>query len=74
MSDLVVVAFFWGFLIGITFLVPFLRAAIGTATGALTGKFTDLGVDDEFIKRIGMTLQPGNSAFTLLRRRPAWQT
>lgn len=57
---------FWGFLIGIIFLVPFLGAAIGAATGALAGKFTDIGVDDKFIKQIGTTLQPGNSAIFLL--------
>ena len=59
---------FWGFLIGLIFLVPFLGAAIGAATGALAGKFTDLGVDDKFIKQVGTTLQPGNSAIFLLFR------
>ena len=46
--------------------MPFLGAAIGAATGALAGKFTDLGVDDKFIKQVGTTLQPGNSAIFLL--------
>ena len=57
---------FWGFLIGLIFFVPFLGAAIGAATGALAGKFTDIGVDDKFIKEVGETLQPGNSAIFLL--------
>ena len=59
---------FWGFLIGLIFLVPFLGAAIGAATGALAGKFSDIGVDDKFIKQVGETLQPGNSAIFLLFR------
>ena len=57
---------FWGFLIGLIFFVPFLGAAIGAASGALAGKFTDIGVDDKFIKQVGETLQPGNSAIFLL--------
>lgn len=63
---------FWGFLFGIIFLVPFLGAAIGAATGALAGKFTDLGVDDNFIKEVGGTIEPGNSALLLLIREATW--
>ncbi len=59
---------FWGFLFGLIFLVPFLGAAIGAGVGALAGKFTDIGVDDKFIKEVGNTLQPGNSALFLLIR------
>lgn len=59
---------FWGFLIGLIFFVPFFGAAIGAAAGALAGKFTDIGVDDKFIKQVGTTLQPGNSAIFLLFR------
>ena len=59
---------FWGFLIGLIFLVPFVGAAVGAASGALAGKFTDMGVDDKFIKEVGEALQPGNSAIFLLFR------
>ncbi|MDD1753609.1 MAG: DUF1269 domain-containing protein [Methanotrichaceae archaeon] len=36
---------FWGFLIGLIFLVPVFGLVIGAATGALMGKYHDLGVD-----------------------------
>jgi len=36
--------------------------------GALAGKFTDIGIDDKFIKEVGNTIQPGNSALFLLIR------
>jgi uncharacterized membrane protein len=36
-------------LFGLIFLVPLFVAAIGAATGALAGKFTDVGIDDKFI-------------------------
>ena len=40
---------FWGLLIGLLFLAPWLGLAIGAATGAVAGKLTDTGVDDKFI-------------------------
>jgi uncharacterized membrane protein len=40
---------FWGMRFGLIFLVPLFVAAIGAATGALAGKFTDVGIDDKFI-------------------------
>jgi len=57
---------FWGMLIGIIFWMPWLGMAIGAATGALSGKFSDIGVDDNFIKEVGATIEPGNSALFLL--------
>ena len=57
---------FWGMLIGIIFWMPWLGMAIGAASGALSGKFTDIGVDDSFIKEVGATIEPGNSALFLL--------
>ena len=57
---------FWGMLIGIIFWMPWLGMAIGAATGALSGKFSDIGVDDSFIKEVGATIEPGNSALFLL--------
>jgi uncharacterized membrane protein len=59
---------FWGMLIGLLFLVPWLGLAVGAAAGALGGKFTDIGVDDKFIKEVGNTIQPGHSALFLLIR------
>jgi uncharacterized membrane protein len=57
---------FWGLLIGILFLAPWLGLAVGAATGAIAGKFTDIGIDDKFIKEVGETIEPGHSALFLL--------
>ena len=57
---------FWGMLIGLLFLAPWLGLAIGAVTGALAGKFTDIGIDDKFIKEVGETVEPGHSALFLL--------
>jgi uncharacterized membrane protein len=57
---------FWGMLIGLIFWMPWLGLAMGALGGALGGKFTDIGVDDKFIKEVGNTIQPGNSALFLL--------
>ena len=53
---------FWGFLIGLIFLMPGFGLLMGTAMGALMGSLADVGVDDSFIKEVGGTIQPGNSA------------
>jgi uncharacterized membrane protein len=57
---------FWGMLIGLLFLAPWLGLAVGAVTGALVGKHTDIGVDDKFIKDVGASIKPGNSALFLL--------
>lgn len=57
---------FWGMLIGLLFFMPWLGLAIGSITGALAGKFTDIGVDDDFIEEVSETIEPGNSALFLL--------
>src|SRR6188472_229423 len=43
----------WGGLIGLLFLAPLFGMAIGAATGAVAGKMTDVGVNDDFMKRLG---------------------
>jgi uncharacterized membrane protein len=57
---------FWGLLFGLIFFVPVFGLVAGAAAGALIGKYQDIGVDDKFIKEVGDTLQPGNSALFLL--------
>lgn len=57
---------FWGMLIGLLFFAPWLGLAVGAVTGALAGKFSDIGVDDQFIKEVGSTIKPGHSALFLL--------
>ena len=57
---------FWGMLFGLIFFVPLLGAAIGAAAGALGGAFTDVGIDDSFIKKVREDVTPGTSAMFLL--------
>jgi uncharacterized membrane protein len=57
---------FWGMLFGLLFLVPLLGAAIGAAAGALAGRFSDYGIDDQFIKRLRDDVTPGTSALFVL--------
>jgi uncharacterized membrane protein len=57
---------FWGMLFGLLFFVPFLGMAVGAATGALFGKAADFGINDNFIREISDSVQPGNSAMFLL--------
>jgi len=59
---------FWGLLIGLIFWMPWLGMAIGAVTGALSGKLSDIGIDDEFIQEVGDTVDPGTSALFLLAR------
>ena len=56
----------WGALIGLIFLSPWLGIAAGSIMGALAGAFTDIGIDDDFIREVGEQVLPGNSAFFLL--------
>lgn len=59
---------FWGLLFGVIFLHPML-ALFGAAVGALSGALTDVGIDDEFVREIGNTLEPGTSAIFILVRK-----
>jgi uncharacterized membrane protein len=59
---------FWGLLIGALFFMPWLGMAVGAVTGALSGKFADIGIDDKFIKQVTETIQPGHSAVFMLVR------
>jgi uncharacterized membrane protein len=56
----------WGLLIGVVFLNPLLGLALGAASGALSGALADYGVNDDFMKKLSDTLQPGNAALFLL--------
>src|SRR4051812_9890912 len=57
---------FWGMLFGLIFFVPLLGMAIGAGMGALTGSLTDVGIDDDFIRRMRDEIQPGTSALFVL--------
>jgi uncharacterized membrane protein len=63
----------WGTLLGLLFLVPFFGMAVGAATGAATGgavgKLAGIGIDDQFVKDVAVTMTPGTAAiFALVRR------
>jgi len=60
---------FWGMLIGMFFLNPLLGAAVGAGAGAISGKLSDIGVSDNFMKELGETLTPGTSALFVLVRK-----
>ena len=57
---------FWGLLFGLIFFVPLLGMAIGAGIGALAGSFSDVGIDDDFIKSVRDQVTPGTSALFVL--------
>ena len=57
---------FWGMLIGLLFWMPWLGLAIGAITGAISGKLSDYGINDDFINEVSQTIEPGGSALFLL--------
>lgn len=60
---------FWGALVGLLFLNPLVGAAVGAGAGAIAGRFTDIGINDDFMREISHALQPGGSAvFVLVRK------
>jgi uncharacterized membrane protein len=60
---------FWGMLIGMIFLNPLLGMAVGASAGAVSGKLTDVGINDNFMKELAKTLTPGSSALFVLVRK-----
>src|SRR3954454_8097359 len=63
----------WGSLVGLLFLNPLVRlvagAALGAGAGALSGSLADYGINDDFMRQIGETLQPNTSALFVLVRK-----
>ncbi len=57
---------FWGLLIGVLFLNPILGVAIGAASGALGGALADFGINDQFMKQLSESIQPGSAALFVL--------
>ena len=58
---------FWGMLIGMIYLNPLVGAAIGV--GAISGKLSDIDIDDKFMKELAETFTPGFSALFVLVRK-----
>ena len=59
----------WGTLIGLLFLNPVVGAAVGAGAGALMGKFSDIGIDDDFLRDVGASLDKGGAAVGMLIRK-----
>ncbi len=58
----------WGTLIGFLFLAPLAGLVIGAGTGALAGKFTDIGIDDRFMRDVAASLEKDEAmVFVLVR-------
>ncbi len=60
---------FWGTLIGLIFLNPLLGMAAGAAAGAVGGALTDVGINDDFMKRMANGFNNGTSALFVLVRK-----
>ncbi len=60
---------FWGLLFGFIFFNPLLGWAVGAIAGGISGALTDLGIDDNFIREVGSTIEPSTSAIFVLVRR-----
>ena len=59
----------WGTLVGLIFMMPLAGTALGAASGALGGKFSDIGINDQFMKDAAAALQPGTAGlFVLIRK------
>jgi uncharacterized membrane protein len=60
---------FWGALVGLLFLNPIVGAALGAGAGALAGRATDIGINDDFLRDVGASLDKGGSAVCVLIRK-----
>ena len=60
---------FWGLLVGMVFLNPLLGVVAGASAGVIAGKFSDIGVDDKFMKELAETFKPESSALFVLVRK-----
>ena len=60
---------FWGGLVGLLFLSPLIGAAVGAGAGALAGRAADIGINDDFMRDVGKSLDRGGSAVCVLVRK-----
>jgi uncharacterized membrane protein len=60
---------FWGTLIGMLFLNPLLGLAVGASAGAVSGALSDVGINDQFMKDLAASMQPGCSILFVLVRK-----
>src|SRR5689334_16006400 len=57
---------FWGMLFGLIFFIPLIGLAIGAGMGALMGSMSDVGIDDNFIRKVRDEVTPGTSALFVM--------
>ena len=60
---------FWGTLIGLIFLSPLLGMAAGATAGAIGGALSDVGINNDFMKKLASELKDGSSALFVLVRK-----
>jgi uncharacterized membrane protein len=60
---------FWGLLLGAMFLSPLLGVVTGAAAGAISGALADVGINNEFMRALASTMQPGSSVLFVLVRK-----
>lgn len=48
------------------FLNPLVGTVVGAGAGVLSGYFTDIGINDTFMKELASTFMPGTSALFVL--------
>jgi uncharacterized membrane protein len=53
-------------LIGLLFLTPIFWGLLGALLGYIAGRTSDVGIDDDFIKDVGNSLDPGGAAVFML--------
>ena len=55
---------FWGTLIGVLFFGPFfgIGTLAGAAAGAVSGALSDVGINDDFMKKLSDGFKPGSSS------------
>jgi uncharacterized membrane protein len=59
---------YWGILLSVLFFNP-IFTLVGAAAGALSGALSDIGINDDFMRDLGSTIEPGTSAiFVLIRK------
>jgi uncharacterized membrane protein len=59
---------YWGVLLSVLFFNP-IFTLVGAAAGALSGALSDIGINDDFMRDLGSTIEPGTSAIFVLVRK-----
>jgi uncharacterized membrane protein len=60
---------FFGILIGLLFLNPLLGLVVGSASGAVGGALSDVGIKDNFMKELAANIKQGGSMLFVLVRK-----